>query len=80
MIETRLVFAAIAGGTLALPVVAQPGQAPQPDEPIVSDSQFEEALPPLDPSSGTSCPPGTTADCRGQSAPVHFDKLNGSSG
>lgn len=49
MIETRLVLAAMAGGVLALPVAAQPGQAPQPDEPIVSDSQFEEALPPLDP-------------------------------
>ena len=39
----------MAGGVLALPAVAQPGQAPRPDEPIVSDSQFEEALPPLDP-------------------------------
>ena len=50
MIETRLVLAAaMAGGALALPAFAQPAPTPAPDEPIVSDSQFEEALPPLDP-------------------------------
>jgi translocation and assembly module TamA len=43
-------IAAILAGALAAPALAQPQQAPpQSDVPIVSDSQFEEALPPLDP-------------------------------
>jgi translocation and assembly module TamA len=51
--EAGIFLAAVAGGSLALSAAAQ-GQAPPPppagsDEPIVSDSQFEEALPPLDP-------------------------------
>jgi translocation and assembly module TamA len=57
--EARVFLAAIAGGTLALGTGAEaqtPEQAraetPLPTaagEPIVTDSQFEEALPPLDP-------------------------------
>jgi len=44
--DARILAAVIAGGVLSAPLVAQP----QPDErPIVSDSQFEEALPSLDP-------------------------------
>jgi len=49
--EARL-LAAILCGALAAPAFAQPAPPPPPpqnDEPIVSDSQFEEALPPLDP-------------------------------
>ncbi|HEV2815951.1 MAG TPA: BamA/TamA family outer membrane protein [Allosphingosinicella sp.] len=47
-------LAAIVAGALAAPAFAQPAPAPPPqppqsDEPIVPDSQFEEALPPLDP-------------------------------
>ncbi len=47
-------MAAIAGGSLALGSAARAQGAQQPlgtaaDEPIVPDSQFEEALPPLDP-------------------------------
>ena len=51
MKEARL-LAAILCGALAAPAFAQPAPPPPPpqnDEPIVSDSQFEEALPPLDP-------------------------------
>jgi translocation and assembly module TamA len=59
--EARILAAAIAGGVLAAPLAvrAQPAEppdnqtapAPSPagNEPIVPDSQFEEALPPLDP-------------------------------
>ncbi|MGE0180080.1 MAG: autotransporter assembly complex family protein [Sphingomonas sp.] len=45
-------MAAAAGALIALPASAQtptPRQTPSPDEPIITDSQFEEALPPLDP-------------------------------
>jgi len=45
--EARL-LAAILCGALAAPAFAQP-EPPPNDEPIVTDSQFEEALPPLDP-------------------------------
>ena len=47
MKEARL-LAAILCGALAAPAFAQP-EPPPNDEPIVTDSQFEEALPPLDP-------------------------------
>jgi translocation and assembly module TamA len=57
--ETRLILAALAGGTLVIGGTAaaqtRPAgtgtapAAPQPTSPIVPDSQFEEALPPLDP-------------------------------
>ena len=57
MNETRILAAAIAGGVLAAPLAAQPRPPPadpaetgQSAEPIVPDSQFEEALPSLDPS------------------------------
>ncbi len=56
--ETRLILAALAGSTLAIGGSAE-AQTPQPRRtetpppsqagPIVPDSQFEEALPPLDP-------------------------------
>ena len=59
--EARLILAAIAGGTLALGTSAEaqtpdtaPSETPPPpprpsaNEPIVTDSQFEEAIPPLD--------------------------------
>jgi len=47
--EGRL-LAAILSGALAAPAFAQAQPAPPPnDAPIVPDSQFEEALPPLDP-------------------------------
>jgi len=49
--EARL-LAAILCGALAAPAFAQAQPTPPPpqsDEPIVTDSQFEEALPPLDP-------------------------------
>ncbi|HMG46742.1 MAG TPA: BamA/TamA family outer membrane protein [Allosphingosinicella sp.] len=49
MKEGRL-LAAILSGALAAPAFAQAQPAPPPnDAPIVPDSQFEEALPPLDP-------------------------------
>lgn len=46
-----MLLAALAAGTLAVPASAQerPPQTPPADGPIVPDSQFEEALPPLDP-------------------------------
>jgi translocation and assembly module TamA len=57
--EARIIAAAIAGGVLAAPVAARPQHtAPPPaeppavqaaDGPIIPDSQFDEALPPLDP-------------------------------
>jgi translocation and assembly module TamA len=51
--EKRIMAAAIAGGVLAAPLVAQaPPPAPPPPAdagPIVPDSQFDQALPPLDP-------------------------------
>jgi len=52
--EARILAAAIAGGVLAAPLAAQPQPVDPPAagadaEPIVPDSQFEEALPPLDP-------------------------------
>jgi len=52
--QRHFLLAAVAVGAIAGPCVAQdlppgtPAQA-EPVEPIVSDSQFEEALPPLDP-------------------------------
>ena len=55
MNEARILWAALAGGVLAAPLVAQAQPPPSEDrvvpddEPIVSDSAFEEALPPLDP-------------------------------
>ena len=49
MKEARF-LAAICAGALAAPAFAQAKPAPPPnDAPIVPDSQFEEALPPLDP-------------------------------
>ncbi len=55
MTEARILWAAIAGGVLATPYAVQAqqptpdNQAVRDDEPIVPDSAFEEALPPLDP-------------------------------
>ncbi|HKR25223.1 MAG TPA: BamA/TamA family outer membrane protein, partial [Allosphingosinicella sp.] len=52
--ETRILAAAIAGGVLTAPLAAQtrppPADPPETEQsaPIVPDSQFEEALPPLD--------------------------------
>jgi translocation and assembly module TamA len=49
--EARILVAVLAGA-LAAPAFAQAQTAPPPppdDQPIVPDSQFEEALPPLDP-------------------------------
>jgi translocation and assembly module TamA len=50
--EARILAAVLAGGVLAAPLAAQPRPADPPENsaaPIVPDSQFEEALPPLDP-------------------------------
>jgi translocation and assembly module TamA len=53
--EARIIWAAIAGGVLVMPFAAQAQQSNTSDrtivddEPIVSDSAFEEALPSLDP-------------------------------
>ena len=46
-----MLLAVLTAGTLAVPALAQqrPAQTPAPDGPIVPDSQFEQALPPLDP-------------------------------
>jgi translocation and assembly module TamA len=61
--ESRILWAAIAGGVLAAPLAAQAqeplpqNQTPPDDEPIVSDSAFEEALPPLDPELSTPLEP-----------------------
>ena len=46
--EGRIWLAAIAGGVLAMPLAAQAQQPPpeppvQPDQPIVPDSEFEDA-------------------------------------
>ena len=58
MKEARILLAAIAGGVLATPLAAHAQPNPPPprtgsedtdDDPIIPDSQFEEALPPLDP-------------------------------
>ena len=58
--EAKILLAAIAGGVLATPLAAH-AQVPDPPErldpdayppladPIVPESEFEEALPPLDP-------------------------------
>ncbi len=48
--KTRILMAALAG-VIATPLAAQsrPAPAPGQDEPIIPDSAFEEALPPLDP-------------------------------
>ncbi len=48
-------MAALAGSAIALVSAArsqEPASPPPPDEPIVSDSQFEQELPPLDPELG----------------------------
>jgi translocation and assembly module TamA len=49
--EARILAAVIAGGVLASPLLAQsrPADPPADQGPIVPDSQFEQALPPLDP-------------------------------
>jgi translocation and assembly module TamA len=70
-----ILMAALAGSAMALVPAAQaqtePPQAPAPDEPIVSDSQFERELPPLDPELGkplepiedfSGLPPATTPE------------------
>lgn len=60
MKKARILLAAVAGGVLSTPLAAHAQDSAPPqdrpaagaagqDEPIVSDSQFEEALPPLDP-------------------------------
>ena len=53
MRKASILLAAVAGGALATAAAAQtrappPSPPPPAGEPIVSDSQFEEALPPLD--------------------------------
>ena len=46
----QILLAAVAGGMFAAPQLAQAQPVPpSQDEPIVSDSEFEEELPPLDP-------------------------------
>lgn len=70
MNEARILWAAIAGGALAAAghAQAQPPAAGDPviqdADPIVPDSAFEEALPPLDPELGTPLEPieGIEAD------------------
>ena len=52
--EKRIMAVAIAGGFIAAPLAAHPQPAPPPPppadtSPIVPDSQFDSALPPLDP-------------------------------
>jgi translocation and assembly module TamA len=64
--EARILAAAIMGGVLAAPLAAQPRPADPPPlanaEPIVPDSQFDEALPPLDPELGAPLEPLDPAD------------------
>jgi translocation and assembly module TamA len=65
--EARILAAAILGGVLAAPLAAQPQPADPPEsgasaEPIVPDSQFEEALPPLDPELGAPLEPIESVD------------------
>ncbi|MGZ8313199.1 MAG: BamA/TamA family outer membrane protein [Allosphingosinicella sp.] len=61
--EASILWAALAGGVVATPVAAQvpPAQTPSPifadEEPIVPDSEFDEALPPLDPELNTPLEP-----------------------
>src|SRR5688500_17599254 len=61
--EARILWAAIVGGVLVAPVAAHAQQPPAQDqailddEPIVSDSAFEEAWPPLDPELSTPLEP-----------------------
>jgi translocation and assembly module TamA len=61
--EKRIIAAAIAGGVLVAPVSARAQEtAPPPppvedNSPIVTDSQFDEALPPLDPELGRPLEP-----------------------
>jgi translocation and assembly module TamA len=60
--DARIMLAALAGGVLATPAVAQPQpQLPPPPpefgEPIIPDSEFEAALPPLDPDLAAPLPP-----------------------
>jgi translocation and assembly module TamA len=45
----QFLLAAVAGSTLAVAAAAQPPEPAPKQDPIVPDSQFEEALPPLDP-------------------------------
>lgn len=49
MRQTRFLYAAVALGAIACPGFAQVPATPPADEPIVPDSAFEDALPPLDP-------------------------------
>jgi translocation and assembly module TamA len=64
--EARILAAAILGGVLAAPLAAQPRPADPPPgasaEPIVPDSQFDEALPPLDPELNAPLEPLDPAD------------------
>ncbi len=68
MKKKRLLVAALAGGVVATLVAAQPQPAVPPvpsasdHEPIVPDSVFEEALPPLDPALGAPLEPLETVD------------------
>ena len=69
MRDARIFLAAIAGGVLATPspVPAQDppveaGNLTQDDEPIISDSEFEEQLPPLDPELDQPLEPLETLD------------------
>jgi translocation and assembly module TamA len=74
--ETRILLAAFAGGVLAVPAAAAAQQIPppdtgqaQPDEPIVPDSEFEDALPPLDPELSRPLEPLETVDPDAPPAP-----------
>jgi translocation and assembly module TamA len=58
LVKAGILFATVAGGALiAASAAAQAPATPAPDEPIVSDSQFEEELPPLDPELGKPLEP-----------------------
>jgi translocation and assembly module TamA len=80
--EARIIAAAIAGVALATPASARAQQPPPPaaeppvaqpdvpidDSPIVPDSQFEQALPPLDPELNAPLEPLPPVDAQTQPA------------
>ena len=56
--KAAILMTALAGSALALVSSAQAQETPPPSgEPIVSDSQFEQELPPLDPELGRPLEP-----------------------
>jgi len=58
-LKQKRIIAVMLAGALAAPAGAhlQSADAPATEEPIISDSQFEEALPPLDPELGAPLEP-----------------------